>query len=289
MNKKQAKWLAYYILQLLLTINVALFVLILILNTTLFSNKYMNKKMEQTNYYELLYNDMREQMEETLPPTGFDETILKDTFTKEDVRKTTIKVIHNFYNNTEIKVDSTAFREKLVENIETDLKNKKYKVEDQTELDNMIDDLTDYYENSLDYHGFLEKFRSPFKKILDIVRILLVISILSIIMIIVLLYITNRQRDKISIMFITNGFIFVSLAIYINSNMNVDNLFLYSEGLSSLLKVLFNNMITMLSITCIVSLLLGIAHRIYYLYRATHHKRKKKNKKENDEYEEDLS
>ena len=56
MNKKQVKFLTYYLLQLLKSLNITIVLLIIIFNTTVLNYKYIQNKMDNNNYYELLYN-----------------------------------------------------------------------------------------------------------------------------------------------------------------------------------------------------------------------------------------
>ncbi len=286
MNKQQAKFLSYYILQLLKAINIIAVTVILIFNITILNYNYIQKKMNQTNYYETLYNDILDQMEDIIIPTGFDKDIFKDTFTIKDVTKIEQKVIHNFYYNEKILVDTSSFKEKLEENINKELKEKHLKVENEKDITNLVNELADVYENNLYYFNFLENYKGSFYKLRYVSNIILVVSILLLILFTILLDIIHKKRDKMSIPLITSGITFIVLYFYFKTKLNIDNLVLYSAGLSDMIITIFNSVFKILIIISIIYILIGLLNRFVYFQKVLKHK-KKKHKKDYT-YEEDL-
>ena len=285
MNKQQVKFITYYLLQLLKSINMILVILIMIFNFTILNYKFIQHQMNKTNYYELLYNDMLEQMEDIIIPTGFDSDIFNETFTIKEVTKVEQKIIHNFYYNEETKIDSTSFKEKLKENIDKELEEKHLKVENEKDITNLINEMTKVYENNLYYHNFLDSYKKVFYKFRNTSNIILIISILLLILFTILLDILHKKRDKMSIPLITTGITFIVLFIYFKVNLNIDNLFLYSKGLSTLITTIFNKILLLFIIVSIISILIGILNRIIYFKKVL--KSKKKKKKKDYEYIED--
>ena len=284
MNKKQVKFLTYYLLQLLKSLNITIVLLIIIFNTTVLNYKYIQNKMDNNNYYELLYNDTLEKLEDIIIPTGLSSDIFEDTFTIKEVTRIEKKLIHNFYYREETKIESTSFKEKLKENIDKELKEKNLRVDNEEDITKLIDELTNEYENNLYYHNFLNNYKNTFYKFRNYTSIILVISILLLILVTILLEILHKKRDKMSIPLITNGIVFLTLFAYFKLNLNIDNLILYSKGLSIIITKTFNSILKIFIIVSIISILIGLLNRYVYFKKVLKHK---KRKKKETYYEED--
>jgi len=286
MNKKQLKFISYYLLQFLKSINLVIVIAIIILESTILNYKYINKQMEHTKYFELLYNDIYDQMDDILIPSGFDNSILDNTFTIEEISKIEQKVIHDFYKNINYKGNSDVFQERLNNNIDEYLKTRHLEVEDKKDLDNLVKELANVYENNLYYNDYLNNSRSSFNKVKELFNIVLTISILLLIILIIVTRATQQDRDKLSITLVTNGIIFAITYIYLQTKLSIENLFLYSKGLSALITRVFDNILLIILLVAIISIILGITNRLLFFKKVLNHKRKKK-KKEEYTYEED--
>ena len=285
MNKSRLKFITYYLLQFLKTINITIVLVLIILESTVLNYRYINKKMTDNNYYQLLYENMENQMDDILIPSGFDISIIEKTFTLEEITKTEQKVIHDFYNNINTPADSTQFKERLKQNIDADLEKKHLVAANEKDITNLITELSKIYENNIYYNNYLNSSRAEFNKAKHYVNIILTISILSLLSLILLLQIFHKRRDKMSIPLIANGLIFITTYIYLKSNLSIEHLFLYSKGLSVLITEILNDLFIAFLTIAIVSIIIGFANRLIYFKKVLKHKKKKK--KEEYTYEED--
>ena len=135
---KNKKVLIYYLLEFILTILIFLTIIVLILKITILNKKYLISKLEQTNYYHELYEDINNDFENYIMQSGFDNSITNDLFTEEDLKKVVNNNVDNFYKGKDFVVQTDNLKNKLESNINNYLDEIKITITDNESLDLFI-------------------------------------------------------------------------------------------------------------------------------------------------------
>ena len=115
---KKLKMISYYILLILLCLNLLILSLILPLKYTLFNESYMKQELEKQNYDTKVYEEIKTQMNHYLIQSGLDESVFDNIVTKEKVKEDIDNNLTFLYENKECHIDTTSITNQLEENIE---------------------------------------------------------------------------------------------------------------------------------------------------------------------------
>ena len=128
----------------------------------------MAQQLNETNYYEKLYTNIKLEMSYYVTQSGLSDDILNNIFDKELLRRTTEKMLDNFYNNKDNTINKTSIEENLMNNINEELKDYKLTEEDKTSIDKFITQMSSTYEMEISYSNILNKYHNSFNRIYHI-------------------------------------------------------------------------------------------------------------------------
>lgn len=252
----KVKLLFKYIIEFLMGITISLLAITLILKFTILKEDYLLNKLEENNYYEELFNNIKEEMSYYVTQTGFDNNILDNVFTKEDVKNEVNKVITSLYNDKEVSIDTSIIKEKLNTNIDNYLKNTNKEV-DKNSLDIFINQITDVYSSSLTFVENLNEYTSYINIINLVLNILLIATI--IILILLSLYIIFVSKEiPFDTPLITLGILMIITNFLIKSYIDIDNIMFYNESISLIIKETIKDILSKINLTGIIGITLGI-------------------------------
>ena len=89
------------------------FGMIQIASSTILSQSYVLKQLEEANYYANIYTEIKSDFENYIYQSGLDESVLENIITVEEVTQDTNQIIANIYNGDNKQIDVTALKERL--------------------------------------------------------------------------------------------------------------------------------------------------------------------------------
>jgi len=252
----KVKLLFKYIIEFLMAIIISLLAITLILKFTILKEDYILNKLEKNNYYEDLFNDIKEEMSYYVTQTGFDNNILDNVITKEELKKEVNKVINALYNDKEVSIDTSVIKERLNTNINNFLKNTN-KEADKESLNIFINQITDIYYKSLTFVENLNEYTSYINIINLVLNILLIATI--IILILLSLYIIFVSKEiPFDTPLITLGILMIITNFLIKSYIDIDNIMFYNNSISLIIKETIKDILSKINLTGIIGIILGI-------------------------------
>ena len=122
MHKKSKRRSVAYIVSLLLTVFISIFIVLTISNFTVFNANYLLSKMESVNFYQEAISNLNEQIQQETQSTGFPIEMFENYIDE----KTTDDIIENHLRDALVygktKIDTSKFEEKLSNDIDNYLK-----------------------------------------------------------------------------------------------------------------------------------------------------------------------
>ena len=227
-----------------------------ILKLTLFNYHYIERTLEKINFYEVTYNEIKNNMIQELPSTNIDQKVIDSLFTKEDIKNITNDIIKNFYTNRNIISNSNVIESKLRNNIDSYLKDNNIKNYDQKEIDNFVNNIIDIYNDNLIPYETL----SNYQKVYNMVNKILVITLLVLIILLLLILVIKRYSiSKFAIVpLLFTSFTYILTYIYLNTYLDSENIIIYNDSVTLLIRDIFKIMYHLLTVFIILYILIAI-------------------------------
>lgn len=248
MNKKNI------ISGLLITILIVIIILLLILKLTIFNKKYVINMMEKNNYYKLVYKDTISTINSYIISTGLPSNIIDKTITYNDIKNNINNYIDKIYENK--KYDNTLIKSKLTNNINSYLIEHNLKIDNTSELNELINEIDNLYNNETTFYKKFDNYINIFIRLKKIVELLLIILIL--ILTIVLLMLKSIIGDILSSALMSSGLILLFIKFIIYDKIKYSSVLMITESFSNIIHQVFINISNDIVIIGILFIILSI-------------------------------
>ena len=224
---------------------------------TVLNASYVKDKLEKNNYYQDLYNEILTEMSYYTNQSGFEDSILENTFTLGEVRYETNKFIENTYKGKSLTIDTSKVKERLRKNIDNFINNSSFKVVDKKEIDKFVETMSDIYQDEIRLMGYAEKGAGFITKVTSLSNKLIIVLSVAIILLFLINSILLKRKD-FSVVLYTSSFILLFVNYYIKNNIDIKNIFVYSPLVSKIAKNMVNNIFNIFIIVAIIYIVIGV-------------------------------
>ncbi len=229
---------------------------------TIFNQNFMAQQLNETNYYEKLYTNIKLEMSYYVTQSGLSDDILNNIFDKELLRRTTEKMLDNFYNNKDNTINKTSVEENLMNNINEELKDYKLTEEDKTSINKFITQMSSTYETEISYSNILNKYHNSFNRIY---HILVALDILCIALFIINYFITRYtlKERNIIISLLTTTVIITIIHLYLSNTLDLGHLEFYNDIISNLINYTYQSIMSIFNIVSTIYLVISLSLILY--------------------------
>ena len=229
---------------------------------TIFNQNFMAQQLNETNYYEKLYTNIKLEMSYYVTQSGLSDDILNNIFDKELLRRTTEKMLDNFYNNKDNTINKTSVEENLMNNINEELKDYKLTEEDKTSINKFITQMSSTYETEISYSNILNKYHNSFNRIY---RILVALDILCIALFIINYFITRYtlKERNIIISLLTTTILITIIHLYLSNTLDLGHLEFYNDIISNLINYTYQSIMSIFNIVSTIYLVISLSLILY--------------------------
>ena len=254
------KKILIFIINFLITISLFLVITCLILSQTLCNKNYIINKLNKYNYYDSVYDDIKQEFKQYIVQSGFDEEAIYGIYSKEIVTNDINSLINYLYEFDNLEISTEIIKNNLDEEIERQIleMNVHLDTQQQKEVDRFKDVLVDSYNNKIIYSKkYLDKAKSIYNKI-NINTITIILSIISIILIVIEYLIV---RSKYILNLLTRNLFSISIiGIIINIIIKnrISNILVINKYFSSFIINIISNILNNYIYISIILILLGI-------------------------------
>lgn len=212
--------------------------LLLVLKTTVLSENHVIKQLEKTNYYETVYNESLDTMMYITKKDGFSGSIIKNTFTTEDIKKDINLFVESFYKGETVTLNTEHLKENITNNLEQYIETNQLEItEDQKQQ--YINKMISTYKNEI---RLMNKFTDESKKINKYNKIINTFIILFMIDIIVLIIINKKIFNKTEFLTLSSSSaLALTLTTLYLQTLNLKNIFIYNNVISEIIKKIIKN------------------------------------------------
>lgn len=229
---------------------------------TIFNQNFMAQQLNETNYYEKLYTNIKLEMSYYVTQSGLSDDILNNIFDKELLRRTTEKMLDNFYNNKDNTINKTSIEENLMNNISEELKDYKLTEEDKTSIDKFITQMSSTYEAEISYSNILNKYHNSFNRIY---HILVALDLLCIALFIINYFITRYtlKERNIIISLLTTTVLITIIHLYLSNTLDLGHLEFYNDIISNLINYTYQSIMSIFNIVSTIYLVISLFLILY--------------------------
>lgn len=277
MNKKYT-YLLYYLFQFMFSMCLLGFIILITLKITVLNPNYVIDKFVDNNYYVELDKDIKNEMSYYIGQSGFEEEILENLYTMDELEYIVNNFIKNFYSNGSLEVNKLSVENKLRSNINNYIDNRVIEIGNQKDLDKFINEMGNIYENKITYSKMFNKYSNLISKLNNYVIIVLILCIIFVVMLyIVLKY--GLKKNVFAISLLTVSIIIGLILYYLGNMMFIDDLYIFNKYSSLVIKDILLSMFRLYSritVVCfVIGSMLAIINTDYWLEK----KKKKLSKK----------
>lgn len=229
---------------------------------TIFNQNFMAQQLNETNYYEKLYTNIKLEMSYYVTQSGLSDDILNNIFNKELLRRTTEKMLDNFYNNKDNTINKTSIEENLMNNINEELKDYKLTEEDKTSIDKFITQMSSTYETEISYSNILNKYHNSFNRIY---HILVALDFLCSTLFIINYFITRYtlKERNIIISLLTTATLITIIHLYLSNTLDLGHLEFYNDIISNLINYTYQSIMSIFNIVSTIYLVISLSLILY--------------------------
>ncbi len=228
-----------YLLGVVISALIVLFVGLSITKMTLLNKSYILKTLDNNNYYNTLYSDILEEMKSYMMSSGLSDEILNDLFTKEEIKEDVITYV-SFLYGSDNNISSERIKERLINNINDYLKKSNIKISDQDTLNLFVEDICNIYENEICIYKYLNSYVSLLNRITSVINIVLVLTIVLLIICIVI-FKKVLLANYLGSCLMSSGLIFLFIKLFIYNRIDVEYLLIITDNFSKVLRSVLND------------------------------------------------
>ena len=272
------KYIISIILAFLLMLSILLTVALQIVSTTILNKDYILGKLDEANYYNNVYEQIKDSLAGYIGPSGLDEEVLENIYTREQVKEDINLIINNIYENKNDKINTEDIKEKLQNNIEASVGSGLLTKENKKSIEDFIDKIADEYVQNISHDPYFEKVGMIINKVKDMIgKVEGIIIFVPIILAVVILLLNIKQISSairfIAISILTSGVIGIVIKVFLETKINISNILIindsFSEVIKNVINSILNNINTMSIIGIIGSIVIIVLTNIIKVNRQT--------------------
>lgn len=277
-----------YIITIILAISMIAYFFIQIASSTILSEQYILSKLEETDYYNKIYESVKSNFENYIHQSGLEETVLENIVSKEKVRKDTKIIISNLYNGLEQKIDTQEIRDNLNKNIKETLGEQNITKTQQSSIDTFVEHICNEYTDTMSHFSYEKQINQYYQKAMQYINLVKKVLLITIGLAILLLLVLNLKRIYkfvllLGISLTTTGTFLVIVNLFINSKVKVQTITILNDAISDTVRSVLAEILHMIMNNGSIMLISGIL--LIIIPNLIHNLKKYGMAKEEDTYE----
>lgn len=277
-----------YIITIILAISMIAYFFIQLASSTILSEQYILSKLEETDYYNKIYESVKSNFENYIHQSGLEETVLENIVSKEKVRKDTNIIISNLYDGLEQKIDTQEIRDNLNKNIKETLGEQNITKTQQSSIDTFVEHICNEYTDTMSHFSYEKQINQYYQKAMQYINLVKKVLLITIGLAILLLLVLNLKRiykfvSLLGISLTTTGTFLVIVNLFINSKVKVQTITILNDAISDTVRSVLAEILHMIMNNGSIMLITGIL--LIIIPNLIHNLKKYGMAKEEDTYE----
>lgn len=260
------KKIVSYIICIILVAIILVATTIHIASNTVLNKNYVLEKLDNNNYYEKTYDNIKSSFSQYILQSGLDENVIENLYTKEQIKEDVDIVISNIYSDENQKVDTNKIKNNMESNINKYLEDNNIKLNatQKKSIDKFIETIERTYEEEISYSAYLNKIGNKVYKINKIIEKMQPVIYGSIIALFLILILINVKEISFGINYagvtiLSSGIANILIKMYINSKININKIMIINEDISKIVINILNEIVKYIQSYGLVMVAIGLA------------------------------
>ncbi len=279
------KQIIRYIMAILLTISIIIFTFVSRISSTILSENYVLSKLEETNYYEKVYEDVKSNFENYIYQSGLDETVLEDVVSIEKVKQDTNFIIRNIYNGLLETIDSQPIKDKLKQNIAKATEGMNLNITQEQAIETLVETISGEYTTTILHFGFEKNINTGYQSLVKYVTLAKRIALVAMVVCIFIIVAVSTRRIYrifvfISMSLVASGTFLVVVNQVITSKIDIQAISILNTAISVALRNIFSELLGsmfaygcgFIVVGCITIIVANLIHNIRKYNQKNHTK-----------------
>ena len=260
---KKIKIIISYLITILLSISLSTLILIIVLNSNILNKTYITNTINDSNYYETLKKSIDDSLSELTPQSGFNDEILDNIYTINDLKKETKLIINSIYNNKKYNPNKEYIKRRLEDNINKFIENNNIDITNKAkkQIEKFENTIIEAYYNQISYsNSIINNIRTKVNKLNNIIQPVTYVLISLIIVLLIILFIINHIEiiEYIYMTLIISSTLLLIPKVFEYNELNLSKKTVLNNHINIIVREVLNNIYDKLQIYSIIFLIIGI-------------------------------
>lgn len=265
---------------LLLMLSILLVTSICLASKTILNKDYVLGALENSHYYDQVYDEMKDSLESYIGPSGLDESVLDNLYTKDHVKKDINLVVDNLYEGKKIDINTNELKDQLKINIQSFLVANNVTKQDTKAIDEFVNKIANEYAQNISHSTYLSKVENKIVTVKNVVQKMKPIAIgIAVVVLVILLLIhihTFSEGVRASgIGLLASGLCMIVAQWILKAKVNIDQILILNEAFSNVFKNTLYDILANLQTIAIGSIIVGMV--VILLANCVHIMKQEKN------------
>ena len=284
---KAVKAITKYILITILTIFIISYICLNIASSTILSENYVLSKLEETDYYSKIYENVKSNFENYIHQSGLEEEVIEDIVSKEKIEKDIKTIIKNIYEGTNQQIETEEIKNNLEQKIDKALGYKNMNVTQKNAINTYIEKICNEYTSTISHTNYEKQINQIYQNVVKYIELGKKVALISIIIIVIVLIILNLKKIYevfciIGTALTSAGTFLIIINMFINAKVKIQNIILLNDAFSNVIRNITTEILETIQKNGILLLIIGIILIIFTITieNITQYKKEKNKQKE---------
>ena len=260
---KKIKIIISYLITILLSISLSTLIFIIVLNSNILNKTYITNTINDSNYYETLKKSIDDSLSELTPQSGFNDEILDNIYTINDLKKETKLIINSIYNNKKYNPNKEYIKRRLEDNINKFIENNNINITNKAkkQIEKFENTIIEAYYNQISYsNSIINNIRTKVNKLNNIIQPVTYVLISLIIVLLIILFIINHIEiiEYIYMTLIISSTLLLIPKVFEYNELNLSKKTVLNNHINIIVREVLNNIYDKLQIYSIIFIIIGI-------------------------------
>ncbi len=224
---------------------------VFLLASTLLSKDYMLEQLAQSEYYAKVETDLKNGLEEYQYQSGLPLQVFENLYSSEMIKEDINAIVYHIYDGTELKYHVASVETRLEENVQQYLQENNIVLnsEQYKNVSDFKEIIVNVYESKITFAvNYIEPFVKMIAKVVSLMDVAKIACLAILIILAIFIGIINLKSiggflSTIGVSLLATGILFQLLKFVIVKYIDIENILLFSQALSDLIKGVINNIL----------------------------------------------
>ena len=252
-----------YFLVIILTVSIILIAFVNIASSTILNKEYVLSKLDETDYYKGIYQEVQSNFENYVGQSGLDEDIMNGILSEEKVKSDVDLIISNIYDGTNKTIDVNELKTNLNNKIEESIGNQRLSSVQRNSIDTFVNTICDEYTKTMTHTKYEQDINNAYVKVLKYVQMAkqaLLIAIIVVVILILAISIKHIYKGitSLGIALTSSGAFLITTIIFIKSQIKINTITILNDTISNSLRTIINSIVGNITSCGCILLVVGI-------------------------------